>query len=191
MKKLAVVLVAMSLTGVPAYLWVASSAFDISPEHPLGRFERIDAWLREQGFDRREQQVDAVCRKTFGPELSGETVLVYRHGRVKDADRRGSRIAVALDGSGRVVAIAGRFRSGAEDLGPPGSRGESFVASLWVNVAGQRPVFADDERGAGRFAERVRVGTFDRNGVTGHWLKSYGSPEEAHTIGDRVSLSVN
>jgi len=191
MKKLAVVLVAMSLTGVPAYLWVASSAFGISPEHPLGRFESLDAWLLEQGFTKREREIDAVCRKTFGPELSGDVLLVYRPVRVGDADSGSSRVAVALDASGRVVAISSRFRSGAEDLGPPGSLGESFIATLWVEISGRRPVFADDERGAGRFAERVRVGTFDGNGVTGQWLKSYGSPAEAHTIRDRVSLRVN
>ena len=144
MKKLAVVLVAFAITGVPAYLWVVGSVFGVSPSHPLGEFETIDAWLGDKGFEKREQELDAKTRRQFGPRFDGAKLFVYSHSYQDRMDSRNSVVAVALDAQGRVVGVASSFRSGAEDMGAPGSRGESFIGTLWIETAGKRPTFVDD-----------------------------------------------
>ena len=191
MKKLAVVLMAFAMTGVPAYLWVVGSVLGVSPKNPLGEFALIDAWLTEQGFEKSEREADAKTRKRFAREFAGAVVLIYKHGYQERMDVRNSVVAIALSASGQVVGVAGSFRSGAEDMGVPGSRGESFLGMLWIEAAGKRPTFVDDQRGRGRFAQQVRVATFDLNGVKGNWLKSYAAAMDARSIGDRVTLHIN
>lgn len=191
MKKVALVLSVFAMAGVPAYLWVAGSALGVSSSHPLGDFAVIDAWLVDKGFEKEVTGIDAKTRRKYGHELDGAQLFVYRCGSEERVDSRVSVVAVGVDDSGRVQAVTGTFWSGVEVTGVASSPGESFMGTLWIDTAGQRPSFADDQRGCGRFAQPVRVATFDRNGVRGQWLKSFASGADARAIRDRVTLSLS
>ena len=77
MGKFLAALLLIILAGVPAYIMATGAVVDfdvVTAEHPLGQFERVDAWLKKHEFEPTQVQRGARGPKGTTHQRYKETI---------------------------------------------------------------------------------------------------------------------
>ncbi|MEM7198870.1 MAG: hypothetical protein AAF628_01295 [Planctomycetota bacterium] len=168
MKPIAIMTLALATMGVPCFLWVSGSVFGVSSSDPIGKADKLEAWLAEKGYRAEARGAEATVY-----QLPGEEWCVT--------------LTRAADGALRKVE--GFFWTGREEMGAPRGSTNSLMGTLWLEVAGARPVFVDGFKGKGRLSARmVRTASFEGPGAVATWEKLYKINTDTRSIFDTVTL---
>jgi hypothetical protein len=144
---------------------------EVAPDDPLGKFEAIEKYLvEERGFKKTEDTLSKS--ECFWNEALLERLETLKTYRYKNVNQAGNiHVKVAVDDSGRVHAVAGRFNSRRAVWTDGGEKTETFVCLLWKEVAGTEPAFTKKERPETTLQEFL-LAEFDAGKVAGRWEKS-------------------
>jgi hypothetical protein len=141
------------LVGYGWYLRAANSPYGMGPDHPLGKFDRLDKQLTEQLLLERSQ-VSGV-----GHAGVRSTARMYQY--QKSSTRR-EHIVLMLDPAGNVVGFVGWYMT--RGIGPAQTPLGSFARTHWMLAGGARsPDFKREGRASFSQAD------FTRGRVTGQW----------------------
>lgn len=155
-----------------------SSPYGIDDDAPLGRFEAIDERLVEIDFARKEFQ------ETPHPE-TGQPIRVYLFEGRRSPDAFPGfheRIAIVVDGAGRVRGIGGQLAPNPEGMTPGAfSKGNMFFRGYWEDLSGDKPKFRSNHGGAVGSPEMammappaVQVAKLRVAGLRGQWTRTDG-----------------
>jgi hypothetical protein len=184
MKAFVVLVVIAAVAAAVWFLFLSGGEFGVGDEHPLGSFEVIAAWCGDRDMPMEPVDEDQV-RLFFGDAVAdrpGITAVRFL-GR---APKYPHFVMVVRDASGKVVACGGQGRSAMFDYSTTGTATVAFLAKYWVEVAGDRPEFRDEQYAPG--AESVRWRCDWKKGLlAGTWIKDWGGGMRiAHQVVDKV-----
>jgi hypothetical protein len=165
-----------------------------SPEHPLGELAEIEAYLvGERGFQKSTDKMSiGACFQDRDLWERYQGMKVYKYKDTGKGTAAGDiYIKVAVDESGKVVAVEGRFFSQRAIWSDAGGRAETFAAKLWKEVSGTEATFRE-EMIPGPQLETYLLSEFAKGPVVGRWEKQPTSGEAKHTntLWDQVLLHV-
>lgn len=188
MKKFLVLTVFVALAGIPAYFTISpGGGFGVSPEHPLGDIEKIEAQLLKKDFKKKEDKAHwGVFLHVEGAE--DHTFVQYRDTATSSYRGAVHRVTLMFDDGGRFRGVGGEFYTGEKEIGVTLSRTESFIRDLWHELVGENPEFRDVETGDGLQYKMYRICEFTRNGIHYRWQKRYMSHLKASSIVDFVTM---
>lgn len=184
MKGFVVVVVLAAVAAVAYFFLFSGSAYGVCADHPLGTFEAIDAYFSERDLHAQPLEYK-LSRQLFGDDLADREDLTATEW-VDCVPRYRHSVAVLRDPRGRVIAVGGRFRSSMLEFSTVGARSTAFMAKLWLEVAGGKPVFRDEQFASGAGMVRMRA-KFQKGLLTGTWVKDWGGGLRlSHQVVDQV-----
>lgn len=187
MKALVTVLVVAA--AVAAFFLVGGGdSFAVTGSQPLGSFDAIDSYLVEKGLKKKkvdQEQVDRV----FGRDVLDITESGEAYTYMDKVSGYKTYSIVVTNGSGKVIAVGAKMRSGTKEFSKMGSKTETFIAAHWIAVAGGPPKLETKYEDVG-VEQQYRIGTFSKGRTKGVWRKDPGGAtlDLPHQISDRVTL---
>ena len=162
--------------GVSKFLEKANR-FGTDPSEPLGKYEIIDRYLAGQRMTKLELDPDELG-DLFGQRTvsrSGLSALLWEDPAAGD----GHFVAMLRNEKGDVVAIGGEATDTLQQFSKGGSRTQTFLSLLWLEVLRDEPEFLTEGDELVAYAERGRAECV--------WLKA---PSEDRTgkMNDQVTL---
>jgi len=186
--KMALLIIAMVLVaGLPACFLGDDFDLGVSPENPLGDFEKIKEVLEAEKFKERPRVTDWSLFNDF---VDGEEYKIHQFKDTATPSTRESshRITVLLDSAGKVRGFGAEFYTGAKKIGYTLSRTETVTRTLWNKVFGSDPTFQEKQEGEGIQYRTYLVAEPSTNGVRSRWLKRYCEQLKESSIIDFVVL---
>lgn len=185
MGKFLAALLLIALAGVPAYIMATGVVVDfdvVTAEHPLGRFEQVDAWLRKHEFEPTRAQ-----RGSGGPK--GTTHQRYMETIAADSGQFLCYVDLWTDSEGVVRTLVTEFPSRSTDVDPSYTRTQGLSHSLWNTLAGTAPMFGPDNITPVHGARGLRS-DLDQGQIRASWIKTYTDDDREYSIVDRVRFQV-
>ncbi len=186
MGKLLAIVLLLAAAGVPAYIMVRGAVTDFnvtSPEHPLGTFAAVEAWLEE---------------KTYEPEPKGWGVFAgpaktkrhhYKETHAAESGQFLCYVDIYVDSKGEVRKIQVEFPSRSQDVDPSYTKSQGLAFSLWNQLAGSPPVFRTDTITPALQARGLRS-DLDNGRVVATWIKEYTDKDRDHSNVDTVKFTM-
>jgi len=189
MKKALLVVAAVMLAGLPACFLFDQPDLGVSPENPLGDFEKIKSVLTAQKFKVTPRVTEwSVFNDLM--EVDRDELQIHQFKDTATPSTRGSshRITLLVDGAGKVRGFGAEFYTGAKQIGYTLSRTETVTRLLWTEIFGSEPTFEEVQDGEG-----INYGTYliaqpSKNGIRSRWLKRYQEQLKDSSIIDFVAL---
>ena len=173
MKALITIVVLAALGGIFWLLFLRDPTFGVGDGAPIGTMKEIGSYLKDKGLKVAPQADPGMVKRYFGEELAAREGLVptlyldsvpgYRH-----------LVLVVQDGSGKVVGVAGQFRSEMLEFSKMGAKSTAFIAKLWLAVAGKEPKFVETRFGPGAADVHLQA-DWTGTGAAVTWKKFFGS----------------
>ncbi len=136
MGKLLVILLVFAAAGVPAYFAVRGSVIDFdvtSAEQPLGAFDRVETWLREQAYE-----PESRGKKRFdGPE--GTKRHRYKETHAAESGQFLCYVDVYVDPKGDVRKLIAEFPSRSREIDPSYTKSQGLASASGLSCPVRRP----------------------------------------------------
>jgi hypothetical protein len=140
------------------YLRAANSPYGMGPEHPLGKFGRLDKQLTEQLMLERSEV------RSISHAGVRRTARMYQY---QKSNTRKEHIVLLVDRDGNLRGFVGWYMN--RQIGPARTPLGGFVRTHWALAGGARnPEFTRAGRGSVSQAE------FSRGRVAGTWRLASG-----------------
>jgi len=163
----------------------------VSKADPVGALAKIEAACKAKGLTKGTIN-ETRAKIVFGGWVDSEETPGLTFTSFADAiPGYQHHVVVATDESGKVLGVAGEFRSGALVFSTTGTKVETFIATLWKRVSGSPANFgAQFDAGLGQ--KEFFLAEFTKGKVKGSWRKdSQGqNMKNPHGVVDRVRFRV-
>ena len=190
LQKLLLVLFLLACAGLPAVYFLLPPDFGVSPDHPLGEYDKIEKWFLGRDYVKSMKMVDDEFLEEHGAAFRGSRI--FKFSWQKQRESAYSRTAtIIVTPAGRVRGIGASFYSGRAANRPPEVTPEKFVWHLWQQIAGREPDFRYERESTESRPRFFHVDSLNTNGVKGEWKKEYRVPGRENSIFDAVQLWVD
>lgn len=145
------------------FLCGCGSSFDISPETPLGSFDKLDKHLTESIKLKKKDTAKEIQVDELNTSVK---VFDYVDEVMQDNSGFSQYIRLMQDSSGALVGLTGIFTTQGGSV-----KVENFLNDYWKTLAGAEPSFQAASSGRGIFQQNVEMAVFTQGEIKGTWAK--------------------
>jgi hypothetical protein len=175
------------MAGLPACFFDGGHDLGVSPENPLGDFDKIKEALEAEKFRERPRVTDW---SVFNEFVDGSEYKIHQFKDTATPSTRESshRITILLDEAGKVRGFGAEFYTGSKQIGYTLSRTETMARQLWTEVFGSLPTFEEKQEGEGIHYRKYLIAEPSKDGVRSRWRKRYCEQLKESSIIDFLAL---